>query len=221
MEDKIIVAKDIRKSFGTLEILKGINMEVSKGEIVAIVGASGAGKTTLLQILGTLNKPDQGTVLIEDIDVHRLSPDQQSDFRNQKMGFVFQSHQLLPEFTAEENVAIPAMIGGVGRKDALVRARKELDKLGMSDRLRHKPAQLSGGEKQRVAVARALINEPALIFADEPTGALDSDNRKELHRIFSNLNVTEGHTFVIVSHDPEISEIAHKTIHLQDGIVKR
>lgn len=221
MEDKIIVAKDIRKSFGTLEILKGINMEVSKGEIVAIVGASGAGKTTLLQILGTLNKPDQGTVLIEDIDVHRLSPDQQSDFRNQKMSFVFQSHQLLPEFTAEENVAIPAMIGGVGRKDALVRARKELDKLGMSDRLRHKPAQLSGGEKQRVAVARALINEPALIFADEPTGALDSDNRKELHRIFSNLNVTEGHTFVIVSHDPEISEIAHKTIHLQDGIVKR
>lgn len=220
MDERLIIAEGIRKSFGPLEILKGINMEVHKGEIVAIVGASGAGKTTLLQILGTLDKPDEGTVLVQGVDVHRLSVDEQSDFRNQEMGFVFQSHQLLPEFTAEENVAIPAMIKRVGKKDAMRMARKQLEKLGMGDRLTHKPAQLSGGEKQRVAVARALINHPALIFADEPTGALDSDNRQELHRIFKELNESEGHTFVIVSHDPEISQIAHRTIHLQDGVVK-
>lgn len=217
---KLIEVNDVHKSFGSLEILKGITMEVYEGEIVAIVGASGAGKTTLLQILGTLDGLDKGCVTIGGIEVHHLKEEQQSDFRNQKMGFVFQSHQLLPEFTAEENVAIPAMIGGKGKKEALASARDLLRQLGMGERLMHKPAQLSGGEKQRVAVARALINSPLLILADEPTGALDSDNRKDLHKIFKQLNEERGQTFLIVSHDPEISQVAHRTIRLEDGITK-
>lgn len=217
---KLIEVNDVHKSFGSLEILKGITMEVYEGEIVAIVGASGAGKTTLLQILGTLDGLDKGCVTIGGIEVHHLKEEQQSDFRNQKMGFVFQSHQLLPEFTAEENVAIPAMIGGKGKKEALASARDLLRQLGMGERLMHKPAQLSGGEKQRVAVARALINSPLLILADEPTGALDSDNRKDLHKIFKQLNEERGQTFLIVSHDPEISHVAHRTIRLEDGIIK-
>ncbi|MDD7437601.1 MAG: ABC transporter ATP-binding protein [Bacteroidales bacterium] len=217
---KLIEVNDVHKSFGSLEILKGITMEVYEGEIVAIVGASGAGKTTLLQILGTLDGLDKGCVTIGGIEVHHLKEEQQSDFRNQKMGFVFQSHQLLPEFTAEENVAIPAMIGGKGKKEALASARDLLRQLGMGERLIHKPAQLSGGEKQRVAVARALINSPLLILADEPTGALDSDNRKDLHKIFKQLNEERGQTFLIVSHDPEISQVAHRTIRLEDGIIK-
>ncbi len=217
---KLIEVNDVHKSFGSLEILKGITMEVYEGEIVAIVGASGAGKTTLLQILGTLDGLDKGCVTIGGIEVHHLKEEQQSDFRNQKMGFVFQSHQLLPEFTAEENVAIPAMIGGKGKKEALASARDLLRQLGMGERLMHKPAQLSGGEKQRVAVARALINSPLLILADEPTGALDSDNRKDLHKIFKQLNEERGQTFLIVSHDPEISQVAHRTIRLEDGIIK-
>ncbi|CQB88596.1 ABC transporter ATP-binding protein [uncultured Porphyromonas sp.] len=216
----LIKVEGLHKSFGTLEILKGINMEVSESEIVAIVGASGAGKTTLLQIIGTLDKPDRGTVEIGGVKVHELSRDEQSDFRNRQMGFVFQSHQLLPEFTAIENVAIPSMIAGVSKKESLAKAKTILDKLGMSHRLDHRPAKLSGGEKQRVAVARALINNPLLILADEPTGALDSDNRRELHAIFHQLNEEEGQTFLIVSHDPEISAVTHRTIKLEDGIIK-
>lgn len=221
MERKLLIkAVDIHKSFGALEILKGITMEVYDGEIVAIVGASGAGKTTLLQLLGTLDKLERGRIEIGGVEIHALSEEQQADFRNQKMGFVFQSHQLLPEFTAEENVAIPAMIGGKSKKEAIALARVLLQQLSMEERLTHKPAQLSGGEKQRVAVARALINNPLLILADEPTGALDSDNRKDLHRTFKQLNEERGQTFLIVSHDPEISQVAHRTIRLEDGIIK-
>ena len=216
----LIKVEDLHKSFGKLEILKGIDMEVQEGEIVAIVGASGAGKTTLLQIIGTLDKPDRGSVEINGVKVHQLSRDEQSDFRNRQMGFVFQSHQLLPEFTAVENVAIPSMIAGVSKKASLAKAREILDKLGMSHRLEHRPAKLSGGEKQRVAAARALINDPLLILADEPTGALDSDNRRELHAIFHQLNEEEGQTFLIVSHDPQISAVTHRTIKLEDGIIK-
>ena len=216
----LIKVEGLHKSFGKLEILKGIDMEVQEGEIVAIVGASGAGKTTLLQIIGTLDKPDRGSVEINGVKVHQLSRDEQSDFRNRQMGFVFQSHQLLPEFTAVENVAIPSMIAGVSKKASLAKARYILDKLGMSHRLEHRPAKLSGGEKQRVAVARALINDPLLILADEPTGALDSDNRRELHAIFHQLNEEEGQTFLIVSHDPQISAVTHRTIKLEDGIIK-
>lgn len=216
----LIKVEDLHKSFGKLEILKGIDMEVQEGEIVAIVGASGAGKTTLLQIIGTLDKPDRGSVEINGVKVHQLSRDEQSDFRNRQMGFVFQSHQLLPEFTAVENVAIPSMIAGVSKKESLAKAKVILDKLGMSHRLEHRPAKLSGGEKQRVAVARALINDPLLILADEPTGALDSDNRRELHAIFHQLNKEEGQTFLIVSHDPQISAVTHRTIKLEDGIIK-
>lgn len=219
-EKTLIKVEDLHKSFGKLEILKGIDMEVQEGEIVAIVGASGAGKTTLLQIIGTLDKPDRGSVEINGVKVHQLSRDEQSDFRNRQMGFVFQSHQLLPEFTAVENVAIPSMIAGVSKKESLVKAKVILDKLGMSHRLQHRPAKLSGGEKQRVAVARALINDPLLILADEPTGALDSDNRRELHAIFHQLNEEEGQTFLIVSHDPQISAVTHRTIKLEDGIIK-
>lgn len=219
MGEVIIKAEGIYKSFGTLEILKGITMEVKPHEIVAIVGASGAGKTTLLQILGTLDQPDAGDVVIDGVSVHQLSSNEQADFRNKKMGFVFQAHQLLPEFTAIENVAIPAMIGGMSKKNALEKAKGILERLGLGERLEHKPAQLSGGEKQRVAVARALINEPILIFADEPTGALDSGNKEELHALFRQLRDETGQTILIVSHDPDISKIADRTIRLQDGMV--
>lgn len=219
MGEVIIKAEGIYKSFGTLEILKGITMEVKPHEIVAIVGASGAGKTTLLQILGTLDQPDAGDVVIDGVSVHQLSSNEQADFRNKKMGFVFQAHQLLPEFTAIENVAIPAMIGGMSKKNALEKAKGILERLGLGERLEHKPAQLSGGEKQRVAVARALINEPVLIFADEPTGALDSGNKEELHALFRQLRDETGQTILIVSHDPDISKIADRTIRLQDGMV--
>lgn len=219
MGEVIIKAEGIYKSFGTLEILKGITMEVKPHEIVAIVGASGAGKTTLLQILGTLDQPDAGEVVIDGVSVHQLSSNEQADFRNKKMGFVFQAHQLLPEFTAIENVAIPAMIGGMSKKNALEKAKGILERLGLGERLEHKPAQLSGGEKQRVAVARALINEPVLIFADEPTGALDSGNKEELHALFRQLRDETGQTILIVSHDPDISKIADRTIRLQDGMV--
>lgn len=219
MGEVIIKAEGIYKSFGTLEILKGITMEVKPHEIVAIVGASGAGKTTLLQILGTLDQPDAGEVVIDGVSVHQLSSNEQADFRNKKMGFVFQAHQLLPEFTAIENVAIPAMIGGMSKQNALEKAKGILERLGLGERLEHKPAQLSGGEKQRVAVARALINEPVLIFADEPTGALDSGNKEELHALFRQLRDETGQTILIVSHDPDISKIADRTIRLQDGMV--
>lgn len=219
MNELIIKATNLHKSFGALEILKGISLEVYAGEIVAIVGASGAGKTTLLQILGTLEHPDSGSIIIDGIAVQELRGDAQADFRNQHIGFVFQQHQLLPEFTAEENVAIPAMIAGQSKFNAIRESRRLLTALGLSERLTHKPAALSGGEKQRVAVARALINKPSLIFADEPTGALDSENKEELHAIFRHLQQELGQTFVIVSHDPTITDIANRTIRLQDGRV--
>lgn len=216
----LIKVEGLHKSFGQLQILKGISMEVMAGEIVAIIGASGAGKTTLLQIIGTLDTPDRGWVEINGTRVHDLSRDAQSDFRNREMGFVFQAHQLLPEFTALENVAIPRMIAGYSKREAIAKATEILGKLGMSPRLHHKPTQLSGGEKQRTAVARALINDPLLVLADEPTGALDSDNRRELHAIFRQLNEETGQTFLIVSHDPEIASLTHRTIKLEDGIIK-
>lgn len=219
MSEPVIKAIELHKSFGALEILKGISLEVFPGEIVAIVGASGAGKTTLLQILGTLDSPDSGSIIIDGVPTLDLKGDAQADFRNKHIGFVFQQHQLLPEFTAQENVAIPAMIAGQSKKAAIQEADRLLTSLGLADRLTHKPAALSGGEKQRVAVARALINKPSLIFADEPTGALDSENKEELHAIFKQLQQEMGQTFVIVSHDPTITNIAHRTIRLQDGRV--
>lgn len=215
----VVRTEGVTKSFGTLEILKGITMEVRKGEIVAIVGASGAGKTTLLQILGSLDTPTSGKVWIEGQSLYDMAPKEQADFRNQRLGFVFQAHQLLPEFNALENVALPALIRGDSSREATARATQLLSEMGLADRLTHRPTTLSGGEKQRVAVARALINRPALILADEPTGALDSENKEELHRLFGELRDREGQTIIIVSHDPDITKIADRTIHLQDGRV--
>lgn len=220
MRDNIIVrVRDIRKSFGDLEILKGIDLNIYDGEIIAIVGASGSGKTTLLQILGTLDNAYTGTVEIDGTQTQTLKGNALSDFRNKKIGFVFQAHQLLPEFTALENVALPALIAGDNKKTAFTKAQGQLAKLGMGERLHHKPNQLSGGERQRVAVARALINDPLVILADEPTGALDSDNRNTLHHLFRELNQKEQRTFIIVSHDAQIETIAHRVLHLKDGII--
>ena len=215
--DTVIRAEEVTKSFGPLQILKGVSLEVARGEIVAIVGASGAGKTTLLQLLGTLDRPDSGRIEVAGVDVLRLTGDAQAAFRNRRIGFVFQFHQLLPEFTAEENVAIPAMIAGLSHREALAKAGEILASLGLSDRLKHRPARLSGGEKQRVSVARALINRPDVIFADEPTGSLDSTNRTELHRIFYRLRRETGQTFVVVTHDDAIRTIADRIIRLKDG----
>lgn len=205
------------KSFGSLEILKDISFTINKSELVAVVGPSGAGKTTLLQIIGTLMYPDRGRVVIDGINPFSLPANKQSDFRNQKIGFVFQFHQLLPEFTAEENVAIPAMIAGQSKREALARARELLELLGLSDRLGHKPAQLSGGEKQRTAVARALINRPALILADEPSGSLDSVRKEELFELFLDLRNQMGQTFLIVTHDADFAQRADRCIFIQDG----
>lgn len=215
--DVVIRTEEVTKSFGTLEILKGITMEVYRGEIVAIVGASGAGKTTLLQILGSLDAPTAGKVWVEGQSLFDMKRDEQADFRNQRLGFVFQSHQLLPEFSALENVALPALIKGDTSRVAKERATQLLQRMGLEHRLTHRPTTLSGGERQRVAVARALVNHPALILADEPTGALDSENKAELHRLFGDLRDEEGQTIIIVSHDPDIGKIADRTIHLQDG----
>lgn len=215
----MITAKNIRKSFGKLEVLKGIDFKIKDQEFVAIVGASGAGKTTLLQIISTLDKPDSGQVLIDDVDIHALSSQKQSLFRNQKIGFIFQFHQLLAEFSALENVMMPALIAKQDPKEAEAKAVELMERLNLKDRFTHRPSELSGGEKQRVAVARALINSPSVIFADEPTGNLDSQNRKDLHELFAILREEFKQTIVIVSHDHDIEQIADRTLHIVDGIV--
>ena len=215
----MIEIKNIRKSFGSLEVLKGIDLSIEKGEIVSIVGPSGAGKTTLLQIIGTLDRPDSGSVYVDSVDVTSLSQKKLSDFRNRHIGFVFQFHQLLPEFTALENIMIPAYIAGVNTKEARRRAEELLQFMGLSDRAKHKPNELSGGEKQRVAVARALINNPDVILADEPSGSLDSKNKEELHQLFFDLRDKYGQTFVIVTHDEGLASITDRTIHMRDGLL--
>ncbi|MBO7120548.1 MAG: ABC transporter ATP-binding protein [Bacteroidaceae bacterium] len=207
----------IKKSFGSLEVLKGIDLEIGRGEVVSIVGASGAGKTTLLQIMGTLDHADSGSVIIDGIDVMKLSDARRSAFRNQHMGFVFQFHQLLPEFTALENIMMPALIGGTSRREAKKRAEELLAFMGLSQRASHKPNELSGGEKQRVAVARALVNNPDVVFADEPSGSLDTQNKQELHRLFFDLRDQMGQTFVIVTHDEQLADLADRKICMQDG----
>lgn len=215
----MIHLENIRKSFGSLQVLRGISMDVAKGEIVSIVGPSGAGKTTLLQVMGTLDKPDSGLVVIDGTPVGGLKERQLSDFRNRRIGFVFQFHQLLPEFTALENVMIPALIAGLSRAEAKASALDMLQFMGLVDRASHKPNELSGGEKQRVAVARALINRPAVVLADEPSGSLDTHNKEELHRLFFDLRERFGQTFVIVTHDEGLARITDRTIHLLDGEV--
>ena len=215
----MVIAEDIKKSFGSLEVLRGINLHINKGEVVSVIGASGAGKTTLLQILGTLEKPTSGRVIINNTDVANLSDDAISDFRNKNIGFVFQFHQLLPEFTALENVMIPALIANRDRKQIEKRAHELLEFLNITHRAEHKPMELSGGEKQRVAIARALINNPAVVFADEPSGNLDSHNAVELQRLFFSLRDEFGQTFVIVTHDNHLASMCDRMIHIQDGLV--
>ncbi len=215
----MIHVRNIRKSFGTLEVLKGIDLDINKGEVVSIVGKSGAGKTTLLQIIGTLDKADSGTVSIGGTDITTLSQTALADFRNTHIGFVFQFHQLLPEFTAIENVMMPALIAGTAKRQARERAMQLLQMLGLEQRAGHKPAALSGGEKQRVAVARALINNPDVVLADEPSGSLDTENKTELHRLFFELRDRLGQTFVIVTHDESLAALTDRTIHMQDGMI--
>lgn len=217
----MIELKGITKSFGSLQVLKGIDLTIQKGEIVSIVGPSGAGKTTLLQIMGTLDKPDTGSVIIDNTNVNRLKEKDLSTFRNKNIGFVFQFHQLLPEFTAIENIMIPALIGGTSWKEAKAKAMEILEFLGLADRATHKPAELSGGEKQRVAVGRALINNPAVILADEPSGSLDTKNKEELHQLFFDLRNKLNQTFIIVTHDENLASLTDRTIHMIDGRILR
>ena len=213
----MIQLQGITKSFGSLQVLRGIDLNIDKGEIVSIVGPSGAGKTTLLQIMGTLDAPDSGMITIDGTLVSRMKEKELSAFRNKHIGFVFQFHQLLPEFTAFENVMIPAFIAGVGQKEATASALELLEFMGLTDRAGHKPNELSGGEKQRVAVARALINHPAVILADEPSGSLDTHNKEELHQLFFDLRNRFGQTFVIVTHDEGLARITDRTVHMVDG----
>ena len=215
----MIEIQGITKSFGSLQVLKGIDLTIDKGEVVSIVGPSGAGKTTLLQIMGTLDRPDSGRVHIDGIDVTQLSQKKLADFRNRHIGFVFQFHQLLPEFTALENILIPAYIAGTSKKAARQRAEELLAFMNLSERADHKPNQLSGGEKQRVAVARALINNPAVILADEPSGSLDTQHKQELHQLFFDLRQQYGQTFVIVTHDEQLATLTDRTIHMRDGLL--
>lgn len=218
-ESNMIDIKGITKSFGKLQVLKGIDLHIGKGEVVSIVGPSGAGKTTLLQIIGTLDKADTGEVTIDGVDIGSLNRREIAGFRNRHIGFVFQFHQLLPEFTALENVMIPALIKGLPRRECKERAMELLEFMGLAGRASHKPAELSGGEKQRVAVARALVNNPAVILADEPSGSLDSKNKEELHRLFFDLRDRFGQTFVIVTHDENLARITDRTIAMKDGVV--
>ena len=216
----MIDIRNVTKSFGKLQVLKGIDLHIAKGEVVSIVGASGAGKTTLLQIIGTLDRPDGGSVVVDGIDVGALSGKKLAAFRNQRLGFVFQFHQLLPEFTALENVMIPAFIAGMGRREARERGEELLQFMGLADRAAHKPNELSGGEKQRVAVARALVNNPSVILADEPSGSLDTKNKAELHQLFFDLRDKFGQTFVIVTHDESLASLTDRTIHMKDGLLE-
>lgn len=213
----MIQAKGIEKSFGALKVLKGIDFNAEKSEVVSIMGASGAGKSTLLQIIGTLSTPDSGSLIIDEVDVLKLSSKELASFRNLKIGFVFQFHHLLPEFTALENVMIPAFIAGRGRKDAQAAATALLQDLGLGERLTHKPSELSGGEQQRVAIARALINNPSVIFADEPSGNLDSKTKEELHRLFFSLRDKYGQTIIIVTHDPDLAKMCDRSLFMRDG----
>lgn len=213
----IIEAANIHKSFGTLEVLKGVDFSAGKGEVVSIMGASGAGKTTLLQILGTLSTPDSGSLSIDGQDILKLTGDELAGFRGRRIGFVFQAHHLLPEFTALENVMIPALIAGKKHKEAQARAEKLLEEVGLSARSGHKPSEMSGGEQQRVAIARALVNKPAVLFADEPTGNLDSATKQEIHKLIFDLRDRLGQTTVIVTHDPELAALCDRTLTMRDG----
>ncbi|MFA8449318.1 MAG: ABC transporter ATP-binding protein [Bacteroidales bacterium] len=217
----MILAENIRRSYGDLEVLKDVSLNISKGEIVSIVGASGAGKTTLLQILGTLDRPDSGKLIIDGNDLGSLSDSEISNFRNQYIGFVFQFHQLLPEFTALENVCIPGFIAGQSKRKTSIRAKELLDFLGLADRMLHKPAALSGGEQQRVAVARALMNHPKVILADEPSGNLDSSSAEDLHRLFFNLRKEFEQTFVVVTHNNQLANMSDRKLQIVDGVFKQ
>lgn len=215
----MIKVESLQKSYGTLEVLKGINLEVADSSVVTIVGASGAGKSTLLHLIGTLDRPDEGRVLMDGTDLYKLNDKELAEFRNRNIGFVFQFHHLLPEFTAVENVALPAMIAGATKADAMRRAGELLDYLKLSERATHKPSQLSGGEQQRVAVARALVNNPKLILADEPSGNLDTENARKLHQLFFDLRDRFGQTFIVVTHNTELAQMADRTITMQDGMI--
>lgn len=215
----MIVATDIKKSFGDLQVLKGIDLRIEKGEIISIVGASGAGKTTLLQILGSLNKSDSGSIVINNVDINNISDSKLSEFRNQNLGFIFQFHHLLPEFTALENVCMPAFIAKVSKKEAFKKGADLLEYLSLSDRKTHKPSELSGGEQQRVAIARALINNPAVILADEPTGNLDTKNSNELFELFVDLRNKFNHTFIIVTHDNNLADRCDRKLVMEDGMI--